>query len=251
MNALSRAGLWMLAALLPLQAWAACVAESGRKPHALVELYSSEGCSSCPPAERMLRSLPMEAGLVPLSLHVPYWDTVGWQDLYAQPAFATRQDALVKANGKRTVYTPHFFVAGREVSGWRDQLMGEVDKVLSRPARAEVGVEAVLASPGRLVIDATARADQGHAAVYLAVTESGLVSHVQAGENKGLTLEHDHVVRAWVGPLALEQGQLQVRREVALPADWKVAQLAVTAFVQDLGNSEVLQAVSTGQCLRP
>ena len=109
----------LLAATLPASAGAACDARSGPNTAALVELYTSEGCSSCPPADRQLShladSLDASAEVVPLALHVGYWDRLGWADRFAQDRFAQRQDWLVQANRQRTVYTPQFFVAGAEI----------------------------------------------------------------------------------------------------------------------------------------
>jgi hypothetical protein len=98
---------------VPAYSFAACDARSGPKTAALVELYTSEGCSSCPPADRQLsrlrQALDPAAKVVPLALHVGYWDYIGWKDPYAQAAFGERQNRLVHANQRRTVYTPQFF----------------------------------------------------------------------------------------------------------------------------------------------
>ena len=106
-------------------AWSACQADSGSTRAALVELYTSEGCSSCPPADRRLGGLT-QAGprVVPLALHVDYWDSIGWKDPFAQPSFTQRQAWEVRANHHRTSFTPHFFVNGKEIQDWRMDLNG-------------------------------------------------------------------------------------------------------------------------------
>src|SRR4029077_17045378 len=113
-------------AALPAAGLAACDARSGPKTAALVELYTSEGCSSCPPADRQLsrlrQALDSAAEVVPLALHVGYWDYIGWKDAYAQEAFGERQSWLVHANQQTTVYTPQFFVGGAELRLWRGAL---------------------------------------------------------------------------------------------------------------------------------
>ena len=243
-----------LIAVLPATSFAACDARSGPKTAALVELYTSEGCSSCPPADRQLsrlrQALDPAAEVVPLALHVGYWDYIGWKDPYAQAAFGQRQTWLVHANQQKTVYTPQFFVGGAELRAWRNALRDKVRQVNALPAAAAIRVRAGIAPDGALALsaEATARAGAGPAALYLALTESGLASQVTRGENRGATLAHDHVVRVWIGPVRLTGGAAQVQRDIALPAAWNRARLKVVAFVQDERTGGVLQAVSANQC---
>ena len=239
----------------PLTASAACDARSGAKTAALVELYTSEGCSSCPPADQQLsrlrQALDPAAEVVPLALHVGYWDYIGWKDPYAQGSFGERQGWLVRANQHKSVYTPQFFVGGSELRAWRGGLRDKVAQLNALPAAADIRVRARIAPNGMLALDAEAKAaaDAAPAALYLALTESGLASKVTRGENSGATLTHDHVVRAWIGPTRLAAGAARVQRELELPADWKRAQLTVVAFVQDERNGAVLQALSARQCV--
>ncbi|MGC2519651.1 MAG: DUF1223 domain-containing protein [Burkholderiales bacterium] len=241
-------------AVLPAAGFAACDARSGPKTAALVELYTSEGCSSCPPADQQLsrlrQALDPAAEVVPLALHVGYWDYIGWKDRYAQAAFAERQSWLVRANQRKTVYTPQFFVSGTEHRSWQGALRDEVRQQNARPAAAAIHVQASIAPNGALALDAEATAQAGTdpAALYLALAESGLVSKVARGENSGATLAHDHVVREWIGPVRLSGGAARVQRDITLPAAWSRARLEVIAFVQDERTGSVLQAVSARQC---
>jgi hypothetical protein len=232
---------------------AACELASGPKTAALVELYTSEGCSSCPPADRELgrlrESLDAGAEAVPLALHVPYWDYIGWKDRFARPAFAERQEWLVHANGQRTLYTPQFFVNGGELRAARTSLREQVRKLNGTAAAADIRVSAAQTSAGVLRLSAQASAKSGGAplALYLALTESGLVSKISRGENAGAILEHDHVVREWIGPVSLAAGGARVQRDIRLAADWKRSQLGLVAFVQDERTGHVLQALG-GRC---
>lgn len=242
-------------AALPLTAFASCDARSGPKTAALVELYTSEGCSSCPPADRQLSRLRQvldpAAEVVPLALHVGYWDYIGWKDPYAQGAFGERQSWLVHANQQKTVYTPQFFIGGSELRSWRSALRDRVRQLNALPAAAGIRIQAGLADGGgTLALDAEATARRGAepAVLYLAVSESGLASSVTRGENKGAMLLHDHVVRAWFGPIRLVAGTVRVQRAIPLPAAWNRARLEVTAFVQDERSGSVLQALSAQQC---
>lgn len=227
-----------------------CTVTSGEKTTALVELYTSEGCSSCPPADGWLHDAPgtryRPDQLVPLALHVPYWNDLGWKDGFAQASFAQRHSWLVGVNGHRTVFTPHFFVSGVEARAWARGLDAEIRRVNQMPAAAHVAVSASMPRPGVLTISSeakTAGTSEG-ASLFLAVTESKLASAVRAGENRGSVLRHDHVVRALIGPLAMSGGKLAERREVILEPGWQTARLGVVAFVQDGRNGRVLQAAN-------
>jgi len=243
-----------LTAALPSAGFAACEAKSGPKTAALVELYTSEGCSSCPPADQQLSRLRQQldpaAAVVPLALHVGYWDYIGWKDPYAQGAFEQRQSWLVHANRHDTVYTPQFFVGGAELRSWRGALSDRVRELNATPAAAAIHVRAGIAAKGTLELEADASAPgaTGPSALYLALAESGLASSVTRGENSGATLRHDHVVRAWIGPVRLVEGAAKVKREIVLPADWNRARLELVAFVQDQRSGGVLQALSARQC---
>ena len=241
-------------ATLPGTAFAACDGRSGPKTAALVELYTSEGCSSCPPADQQLsrlrEALDPAAEAVPLALHVDYWDYMGWKDPYAQGNFGERQTWLVRANQHKTVYTPQFFVGGTELRPWRGALRDKVRQLNAQPAAAGIRIRASLASGGALALSAaaTTRGGADPAALYLALAESGLASKVTRGENTGATLAHDHVVREWIGPIRLIAGTARVQRAIALPAAWNRARMEVIAFVQDEHSGSVLQALSAQRC---
>lgn len=236
-----------LAAGLASLGTAACAVQSGAATTALVELYTSEGCSSCPPADRELAELSPGRAVVPLALHVGYWDALGWQDPFAKDVFARRQDWLVGVGGGRTVYTPQFFVGGTDA---RPSAVSErIRAINAQPPQASIVLNAHTEGSDILVINASARSAVDDAALYLVVSENGLTSQVRAGENGGRRLHHDHVVRAWVGPLRLQGGSLALKRGISLDRGWERARLEVGAFVQDQQTGRVLQAVGTGQCV--
>jgi hypothetical protein len=245
-----------MALFSPTLAWAACDVRSGPTTTPLVELYTSEGCSSCPPADQRLSQLASGAyasnQAVALSLHVDYWDDLGWKDRFAEPQFSDRQSWLVRANRHKTVFTPHFFVSGTEVRDWRTNLADELKRVSAEPARASIRLEAAPATTGTISLAGTATASNSKAplALFVAVTEDNLTSNVSAGENRGVTLSHDRVVREWIGPIRLEDGHIEFKLTVATRPTWNTTRLGIAAFVEDLGTAEVLQAVGASQCLR-
>lgn len=245
-----------IALLMPTFSFAACDVKSGPKTAALVELYTSEGCSSCPPADKQLSQFPSPeyslGQVVPISLHVDYWDYIGWKEPFAQPKFSERQSWLVHANGHKTSFTPHFFVSGTEVRDWRGDLSDELKRVTARPARANISVHAQSTGPGVVSVAAsvTASSSGDPLALFVALTEDKLTSSVSAGENRGVTLSHDHVVREWIGPIALNGDHVDFRQAVTTRSSWNAAQLGIAGFVQDLRTGQVLQAVGASQCLR-
>lgn len=231
---------------------AACQADSGDVRATLVELYTSEGCSSCPPADRALTRLDQRGPkVIPLAFHVDYWDAIGWKDPFAQSAFTRRQAWEVQANRNRTSFTPHFFVNGREVQDWRADLEPALGRDSGKPTvRLRVRAEPQGSTKLRLVVDGEVAAgtrSAGPLQLYVALTEDRLVSQVDAGENRGVRLEHDAVVRQWIGPIAVQGGSTGLDRVVDVPQLAR-GQVGVVAFIQDSTSAEVLQAVDTGIC---
>lgn len=246
----------------PLAAPAAtCSRESPAHTVALLELYTSEGCSSCPPADRWLRELSSRFSaeqLVPLALHVDYWDYIGWQDRFADRRFSERQKQLSRFSGGGTIYTPEVFAGMKELRAWRTEasLVQRIRQINGTPAGASIALQ--MSPSGANAADVQAkfalaqsaapgRAMQGVLVLY----ENRLSSEVRAGENHGVTLQHDRVVRYWSAPVALDApgGRGEWRQIIDLPADWQRANLGVAAFVQDVRAGEVLQAVSMPACV--
>ncbi len=230
---------------------ASCVVTSGPQRAALVELYTSEGCSSCPPADKQLSLIgaPANTNVVALALHVNFWDYIGWKDPFARAEFTERQRWLIGVNGSRTLYTPHFFVSGQEIRD-RSQVGAAIRAGSQKPAAARIRLEATHRGDGNLEIrvNATDAAAAAPLTLHTAVTESGLSTHVKAGENRGATLPHDHVVRHWLKPVLLKEGGAQLAQAVGVSAEQAGKGVNVVAFVQNARTGEVLQAVSTGAC---
>jgi hypothetical protein len=257
--------LTMLAASgLATAAGAICSAHSPAHRVALVELYSSEGCNSCPPADNWLsqwKNSGAAQSIVPLALHVDYWNSLGWTDRFSQHRFTERQQMLTDLAGGHTIYTPEIFVSGRELRSWsqRDSFQSRVGKVVGEPAQANVALEFKGQAPGAFNVAAqfTSKAADtaGQLDAYLAVYENSLSSQVGAGENSGATLHHERVVRQWIGPVPLVAGSAQIRRDIRIqdtaadasvnaPAD----RFGVVAFVENAATGEVLQAAELAAC---
>ena len=231
---------------------AACSAKSGPQAVPLIELFTSEGCSSCPPADRWLsatfaKSSPRAAGIA-LAFHVDYWDRLGWKDRFATPAFTERQYDEMRANGGRFVYTPQVVVQGKDFPEWHDRrAVATLAAASAKPARAEITLAAER-ERGWIAVKATARvpspADRKGAVLYVALADDGLASEVKAGENAGARLEHDNVVRLFrAGPMPDASGE--IRWDVALPVPAEAGNAStIVAFVQNARAGDVLQVLA-------
>jgi len=222
----------------------ACSVTSSTRQTALVELYTSQGCSSCPPADRWLAQLGTRYShdrVVPIALHVTYWDYIGWKDPYARGEFTDRQRALAATSGSRSVYTPGVFVQGQEFPQWsrRATFDEAVREVSSTPAAVRITLNAAVTNSDLQVnASAVALPSVREPRLYLALVESGLATSVRAGENRGETLHNDRVVRAWNGPLPLAPGPVNW----AFPAGVDRTRTSLVGFVQG-SDGRVLQAV--------
>ena len=172
-------------------ATSACSAQSGAMVPAVVELYTSEGCSSCPPAERWLTGLKGREGVVTLAFHVDYWDSLGWKDRFAQPQFTQRQNATQHTSGARFAYTPQVIVDSRDAPNWS----GLPATALQGKGPSTVGLRLEHDATGLALTVTPAGGAPAQLSGYVAVVDDGLQTHVGAGENRGETLRQDAVVR--------------------------------------------------------
>ena len=166
-----------------------CSVTSGAKPPVVVELYTSEGCSSCPPADHWLTTHKGRDDVLALAFHVNYWDRLGWVDRFASPETTQRQYTLARSSGSGQVYTPQVVVDGRDWTSW--------PRLPAQPAASPVSVS--LVRDGDAVSAQVAPASTAPAQLdgYWAVLEDNHMSKVRAGENAGETLHHDSVVRLY------------------------------------------------------
>lgn len=179
----------------------------------LVELFTSQGCSSCPPADAFLHELSTQPDVIALALHVDYWDYIGWKDIFAKPAFTKRQKAYAKAGGRRAIYTPQMIIAGQDhVVGTHRE---DATILIQRHARRDTGVDlsAVRDASGMVTIRAEADAKaSGPLVVYLVRYSPHETVEITRGENGGRTIGYTNVVTDWTligewdmaGPLMLQ-----------------------------------------------
>lgn len=206
----------------------------------LIELYTSEGCSSCPPADRWVSSLQKEPGLwrdfIPLAFHVDYWDYIGWVDRFASPAFSARQHRYAAQQSMRVVYTPGFFNNGKEWR-WRSSSLHDNEKMHS------VGILSLDVDGGSANVRFATKEHNLDLEVNLALLGFDITTQVKAGENTGRELTHNFVV------LSVEQAMLKRDTDTyagALPVpstDVDAPRYALVAWVNAAENQDPIQAV--------
>ncbi|MGR3504219.1 DUF1223 domain-containing protein [Pseudaestuariivita sp.] len=162
----------------------------------LVELYTSQGCYSCPPADKLLGELAERDDVIPLALHVDYWDYIGWKDIFAKPAHTQRQRAYAKTWNERMIYTPQMVVGGlHPVVGSRPM---DVAELIQKHAMAEPVVALELTRSGDSVaIVATALSDVPAAEVHLVRYTPEQTVDIKRGENRGKRLTYHNIVTSW------------------------------------------------------
>jgi hypothetical protein len=214
---------------------------SGPKPVALIELFTSEGCSSCPPADRWLGALRTDRGLwrnyVPVAFHVNYWDNLGWKDRLSSRTFTDRQYALASGWGTRSVYTPCFVRNGAE---WHP------DGDAPGPSGGDAGMLEVEID-GNLCRAQWSPAGAGLAGgfdVHVAVLGGGIISRVSAGENRGSTLTHEFVALGLADQRLESSGAGPQLAEFPLPAlsVSDAPRRAIAAWVTRRGELTPIQA---------
>jgi len=227
------------AAILPLSAaldaQAGCeVAGTAARPH-VVELYTSEGCNSCPPAEHWMSTLLKHPDLIGLEFHVDYWDTSDWRDPFSEHAFTLRQQALAKRSNHGQSYTPQVWLDGRIWYNWpKGSPPAPVD---TAPPALRLSVSGL--DPLQVRVDGEQGPTGSDYRIYAALTENGLSEHVRGGENRGKTLSHDEVVRAFAGPFALPHAEIPMK----VPPRVDTGHATLVAFVQDEHDGGIVQAV--------
>ncbi len=192
---MSRKMLLLLAAGVAAGVGAAAGRAQDKAP-VVVELFTSEGCSSCPPADALLGELAQRPDVVPLAFHVDYWDYIGWKDPYASPANTQRQHDYAAALGLHMVYTPQMVVDGRTdvVGSERGDVEAAIGKAAAGPKLA-VSIEKDGA--GYRVLIPAGAAPAGGATVWLALFDREQATRVARGENGGRTLKEYNIVHEW------------------------------------------------------
>jgi hypothetical protein len=226
-----------------------CRAQSGTAITPVIELYTSEGCSSCPPADKWLSGFKAgpgtdglnpgaDRGAVVQAFHVGYWDYIGWIDRFATPAHTLRQRQVARINGLSSIYTPQAVLNGRD---WRD--WGRLPRQ-AEPAGVQISLQQLASDQFEALVTPATGAPEAWSA-YWTVTEHGHSSRVKSGENAGEFLRHDFVVRQYTPagdyPTRPKAPQKLTWRSIA-PTPGHPRQINLVVF--DPKTGKTLQAVS-------
>ncbi|MGI5520949.1 DUF1223 domain-containing protein [Micromonospora sp. CA-259024] len=219
---------------------------------AVVEMFTSQGCNSCPPAEEVLTGIERDARqrgepIFALGFHVDYWDHLGWPDRFADAAYTARQEAYARAFGSGRLYTPQMVVNGTAefVGSDRRRAADAIASALMPTAATPVTLSVQGTDDGgggrRVVLDYRTERPSGHAVLNVAVVERGLVSEIARGENAGRTLRQDNVVRAFTAvDLEAERGRV----ELTTAPDLDPRNASVVGYVQQNGNQAIIGATA-------
>lgn len=214
----------------------------------LVELFTSQGCSSCPPADRLLGRLASagaagEVAVIPLSFHVDYWNYIGWTDPFSSAEWSKRQSSYAESFGSSRVYTPQLVVNGRRdcVGSNEQRVREEIERAAREAAGGRLKLEITPGGDTRaLSLEIEARVDQATAgerwSVMVAVFENDLETPVSRGENGGRTLRNSHVVRTLTEAFSMPAQPGSQRTEqlrIDLDEAWDRDRLGVAVFLQD------------------
>ena len=256
--ALSLLMLWMV---VPWSADKADAATSRRAtataatPAVLVELFTSEGCSTCPPADKLLADFDQAqliegAQVIALSEHVDYWNQLGWKDPFSSAEFSQRQTDYALALSMKDIYTPQMIVDGQTafVGSNLDAARQAIAKAARSP-KADVNLTLKTATPKAIKltvqIDNVPDVAQGDSAdVMLAITESGLLSQVLRGENSGRKLMHAAVTRKLIRIGTIKGKAFSTEPAIDLARTWKRQNMKAVAFVQERASRRVLGAAA-------
>jgi hypothetical protein len=218
------------------------------KGFAVVELFTSEGCSSCPPADALVAKLEKESAGKPiyiLAFHVDYWDRLGWKDAFSDAAFTKRQqtyDRLLKSE----VYTPQIVVNGKTsfVGSEEGDLHNAVNKGLGQEAPATLRLDNITNTPGAINVHYDVKGNNNHSVLVLALVQHTAQTKVMAGENKGRTLSHVQIVqKLQTVPLTINKSGVE---KITLPNGSSASNNEIIGLVQDTNTGEILAASRIG-----
>ena len=202
----------------------------------MVELFTSQGCSSCPPADANLGRLTAEEGVLALSMHVDYWDYLGWKDTFARPEHTKRQIAYRDARGERVIYTPQMMVQGQfNVPGYKpDQIIEAIGSAQRLPRTANIAIKR---DGGMLKAVVTSKGDVTNCTIWVASYDHAHTVQIQRGENAGSKITYHNVVDKLMRVGSRDSDTVQ---EVALPQPEQGSGVAI--WLQDNQTGRILSA---------
>lgn len=208
-----------------------------KEPIALLELYTSEGCSSCPPAERLLNDISKKAKdrnlkVFSLAFHVDYWNYLGWEDRFSNPAYTERQRAYGRQFNIKSIYTPQLVINGNThvVGSDKDKVAEEIEKALKVKAKSSITLLSKKIKSRQYEIYYNIKGKYKNQWLQTALIEDGLKSNVNAGENDGEKLYHDNIVRSFISKtLTKAEGKIEINIKRGI----NINNASVITFIQN------------------
>ena len=220
---------------------------SGNAGFAVVELFTSQGCSSCPPADAYLSHLIKRAELknqqiIALSFHVNYWNRLGWKDPYSDQRFTQRQQRYAEVFRNNTIYTPQMIVNGSKTfeSARQNVIDQGIEIGLNTPAYFQIQISDVKKEENQLGFTINLNEPANDLLLNLALVEKGLTTIIKAGENGGKRLTHDNVVRDFA-TLSLKN-ETQMMGKLTIPRDVAIKDASLIVYLQSPDTMKILAA---------
>lgn len=217
---------------------------NGDKGFALIELYTSEGCSSCPPADRLVAKIAKEYGnreVYVLAYHVDYWNHLGWRDVFSSPAYSQRQRTYATYLKLDGVYTPQAIVNGRNefVGSDEGKMRSAIQQGMSRSSSVDLSLSNYRVNGHTASLQYHASGGTQHNTLMLAVIEKQATTQVKAGENDGRTLPHINIVQK-LQAISLKNDAGNA--EISLPNGFNSKDWGITGFIQNSRTGEIMAA---------
>jgi len=217
------------------------VVKAGYKNVAVLELFTSQGCSSCPAADRLLGTYTAKENVIALSYHVDYWDRLGWKDPFSSAAFTERQNNYASLN-KSDVYTPQIIINGQtEMVGSNDsKIAATVKKVLEQEPNADISIKTVKPENGQVSINFVAAGNTDNSVLNIALVQKKATTEIKGGENGGVTLTNYNIVRKFKTFNRINNGDNT--ESIDMPADSDQKNMCVIVFLQHRRSNNISAA---------
>jgi hypothetical protein len=209
---------------------------------ALIELFTSEGCSSCPPADEVLEEVQKEysdKNVLVLSYHVDYWDKLGWKDIFSNASFTERQEYYSNIFHLNSIYTPQAVVNGKKefIGSNKNKLISSIDEQLSEKPTTSIKLKAVVDTPGKIAVSYSVDGNNSKdAKLILLLVQKMATNKINRGENEGRTLHHVNIVRE-ISSLSATAKERSITFD--LPSELKKEDIFVAGFIQDNKSGKI------------
>jgi len=213
--------------------------EAGYPPVVVLELFTSEGCSSCPRADELLPELSkLDSNIIPLSFHVDYWDRLGWKDPYSNHLFTERQEEYAREFSVESIYTPQLVINGKyEVVGSnRSQAELSIRQALADKASVQLKIDDVKRNGDKISFTVKSEGEIKQTETIAVLVQKNATTQVRAGENEGRKLSHTNIVRAY----ATHTGSKKTDFDLNYPADLSMENTLLIVYVRELSHLHII-----------